>query len=239
MSGPSKKIVCRVRVDDTAKVVEFTWSEGSASFKPYCPGGRAGRRLPRQRPGGPQLPLRAGPAPRAAARAARPGLLPAGVPRPGARPGTTCTTRSSTRPPATASTSIRSPAGSVTSPVPDRSRAWRSSATASPGSPPGTSSTMRSPTSPPSTATARGLRGFAPFWGMRYNLCGGQPVDPLRRMPLPTKPQVLVVIDPVVLDDLRSVRRTPTARPSATGSSGSSPRRASPQSPRRPSWPRP
>src|SRR5262249_16850335 len=47
-----------------------------------------------------------------------------------------------------------------------------------------------------------GLTGFEPFWGMRYNLCGGQPVDPLRRMPLPAKPQVLAVIDPVVLDDL-------------------------------------
>ena len=64
-------------------------------------------------------------------------------------------------------------------------------------------------------------RAFAPFWGMRYNICGGQPVDPLRRMPLPTKPQVLVVIDPVVLDDLQTYQDA-TARPSATGSSGSS-----------------
>src|SRR5262249_286915 len=47
-----------------------------------------------------------------------------------------------------------------------------------------------------------GSSGFAPFWGMRYNLCGGQPVDPLRRMPLPAKLQVMVVIDPRVLDDL-------------------------------------
>ena len=35
MTSPSK-IICRVRVDDTAKSVEFTWSEGSASFKPYA-----------------------------------------------------------------------------------------------------------------------------------------------------------------------------------------------------------
>src|SRR4029079_18128271 len=36
MTRSSKRIVCRVRVDDTAKVLEFTWSEGSASFKPYA-----------------------------------------------------------------------------------------------------------------------------------------------------------------------------------------------------------
>ena len=36
MSHPSKRIVCRVPLDDTAKVVAFTWSEGSASFKPYA-----------------------------------------------------------------------------------------------------------------------------------------------------------------------------------------------------------
>ena len=29
------------------------------------------------------------------------------------------------------------------------------------------------------------LAAFEPFWGMRYNLCGGLPVDPLRRMALP------------------------------------------------------
>ena len=80
---------------------------------------------------------------------------------------------------------------------------------------------------------------FAPFWGMRYNICGGQPVDPLRRMPLPTKPQVLVVIDPVVLDGLGSYtekRRHDPARPARTVPE---PCRASHRSPRRPRWQRP
>jgi hypothetical protein len=36
MNRPGKKIVCRVRVEDQARSVEFTWSEGSASFKPYA-----------------------------------------------------------------------------------------------------------------------------------------------------------------------------------------------------------
>jgi CHAT domain len=41
-----------------------------------------------------------------------------------------------------------------------------------------------------------------PFWGLRYNLCGGLPVEPLRRRRLPSAPDVLLVIDPVVRDDL-------------------------------------
>jgi hypothetical protein len=41
-----------------------------------------------------------------------------------------------------------------------------------------------------------------PFWGLRYNLCGGLPVEPLRRRRLPSPPDVLLVIDPVVRDDL-------------------------------------
>ena len=35
MSRSRKRIVCRVRVDNLARLVEFIWSEGSASFKPY------------------------------------------------------------------------------------------------------------------------------------------------------------------------------------------------------------
>ncbi len=41
-----------------------------------------------------------------------------------------------------------------------------------------------------------------PFWGLRYNLCGGLPVEPLRRKRLPSPLDVLLVIDPVVRDDL-------------------------------------
>ena len=41
-----------------------------------------------------------------------------------------------------------------------------------------------------------------PFWGLCYNLCGGLPVEPLRRRRLPSPPDVLLVIDPVVRDDL-------------------------------------
>ncbi len=40
------------------------------------------------------------------------------------------------------------------------------------------------------------------FWGLRYNLCAGLPVEPLRRKRLPSQPDVLLVIDPVVRDDL-------------------------------------
>ncbi len=40
------------------------------------------------------------------------------------------------------------------------------------------------------------------FWGLRYNLCGGLLVEPLRRNRLPSKPDVLFVIDTVVRDDL-------------------------------------
>jgi hypothetical protein len=41
-----------------------------------------------------------------------------------------------------------------------------------------------------------------PFWGIRYNLCGGIPVEPLRRKRLPDPPEVLLVIDQVVCDNL-------------------------------------
>jgi len=41
-----------------------------------------------------------------------------------------------------------------------------------------------------------------PFWGLRYNLSGGLPVDPLRRKRLKNPPDLLLVVDPVVLDGL-------------------------------------
>jgi hypothetical protein len=45
-----------------------------------------------------------------------------------------------------------------------------------------------------------------PFWGLQYNLCGGLPVEPLRRRPLPSPPDLLVVADTVVVDDLDRLR---------------------------------
>ena len=51
------------------------------------------------------------------------------------------------------------------------------------------------------TVAVDGLSAFQPFWGMRYNLCGGLPADPLWRMPFPVETRVLFVIDPVVLGD--------------------------------------
>ena len=144
MSRSSKRIVCRVRVDDSAKVVEFTWSEGSASFKPYALNGEQVEDF------------------RANVQAARDQLLAvvrsmsdgsrivtflstsAPVTSSPTRV-TTCTTSCLTGPLATASTWKRSPHGCETSPGQGRSRAWRSSATVSPGSPPGTWSTTSSP----------------------------------------------------------------------------------------------
>jgi WD40 repeat protein len=42
---------------------------------------------------------------------------------------------------------------------------------------------------------------WAPFWGVRYNLAGGQRVNPLRRLPL-TNPSVMLVIDPNVFGQM-------------------------------------
>jgi hypothetical protein len=43
---------------------------------------------------------------------------------------------------------------------------------------------------------------WRPFWGLRYNLCGGRKVDPLRRMPVLVDPKVLMVIDTKIRDGL-------------------------------------
>ena len=200
MSRSSKRIVCRVRVDDSAKVVEFTWSEGSASFKPYALNGEQVEDF------------------RANVQAARDVLF--AVVRQherrvedrdiseyertcyeladsghnlynqlfdrAARDGEhveeiTTWLRDITRTGQVESLEIVcdgqpwfAPWNLVYDEQPDEN-AFRGAAC---------------------------LSAFAPFWGMRDNICGGQPVDPLRRMPLPTKPHVLIVIDPVVLDGL-------------------------------------
>src|SRR5262249_40539572 len=41
-----------------------------------------------------------------------------------------------------------------------------------------------------------------PFWGLRYHLGGARRVEPLRRNRFPSPPNVLLVIDPVVRDNL-------------------------------------
>jgi hypothetical protein len=39
---------------------------------------------------------------------------------------------------------------------------------------------------------------WRPFWGIRYNLAAGRRVDPLRRMPAPAQPTVLLVVAPEI-----------------------------------------
>ena len=46
---------------------------------------------------------------------------------------------------------------------------------------------------------------FGPFWGIRHTLCGSLPVSPLRRNPLPASPDMLLIVDPVVLRDLQDL----------------------------------
>ena len=48
---------------------------------------------------------------------------------------------------------------------------------------------------------------WRPFWGLKYNMCGGRKVDPLRRMPILRDPHVLVVIDPQIRDGLPDEQR--------------------------------
>ena len=200
MSRSSKRIVCRVRVDDTAKVVEFTWSEGSASFKPYALYGeqvddfRANVQAARdslfalvrhheRRIEDRDLPEYE----RACHELAECGHnLYNQVFDRAARDGEHVEEISTWLRDITETGQVESleivcdgqpwfaPWNLVYDEQPDEA-AFRG---------------------------AGGLAAFAPFWGMRYNICGGQPVDPLRRMPLPTKPHVLIVLDPVVLDGL-------------------------------------
>ncbi len=200
MSRSSKRIVCRVRVDDTAKVVEFTWSEGSASFKPYALYGeqvndfRANVQSARdslfalvrhheRRIEDRDLPEYE----RACHELAECGHnLYNQVFDRVARDGEHVEEISTWLRDITETGQVDSleivcdgqpwfvPWNLVYDEQPDEA----------------------------SFRGAGGLAAFAPFWGMRYNICGGQPVDPLRRMPLPTKPHVLIVLDPVVLDGL-------------------------------------
>ena len=212
MSRSRKRIVCRVRVDHTARLVEFIWSEGSASFKPYSLCGeqvddfRANVHAARQslfalvrhheRPREDRdLPEYE----HACAELAECGYnLYKQVFDPAARDGERVEEIAIWLRGITETGQVESleivcdgepwfaPWNLIYDEQPDAA-AFRG-------------------------ATA--LEAFAPFWGMRYNICGGKPVDPLQRMPLPRKPQVLVVIDPVVLDGLGSYKENdgPTQR---------------------------
>ena len=47
-------------------------------------------------------------------------------------------------------------------------------------------------------------KAMKPFWGIRYNLCCGKIIDPLRRMALPARPLVLIVIEPLILEEMKA-----------------------------------
>ena len=202
MSRPTKKIVCRVRLDEQAKTVEFTWSEGSASFKPYSLASdqvadfRANVKAARDRLFGlvkhHEQPVNERDP--AAIRQSSLDLARAGhdlynqVFDPAARDGEHID-------------QIAAWLRDLT-----RSRQGESLEVVSDGQPWFAPWNLLYDEEPEETAFDGSLAGFAPFWGYRYNVCGGQPVDPLRRMPLPTEPEVLVVIDPVVLCDLQNYK---------------------------------
>ncbi len=207
MSRPTKKIVCRVRVDEQAKAVEFTWSEGSSSFKPYALEGdqvtdfRANVKAARDRLFGlvqqHEQPLdQRDPAAyhQACLELARAGRdLYNQIFDPAARDGENVDTIAGWLRAVTDSGQVESLE------VICNGQPWFA---------PWNLVYDIEPDELAFNGGDGGRAGFAPFWGMRYNVCGGQPVDPLRRMPLPAKPQVLVVIDPVVLDDLRTYADT-------------------------------
>ena len=200
MSPSNKRIVCRVRVDDSAKVVEFTWSEGSASFKPYALCGRQVDDFSDH------------------VLAARKSLftLVEHFEQPREKRNPTeyegACLELAERGHDLYKLVFDSAPG-------DRERVvlieeWLRKITAT-----GQVESLEivcdgqpwfAPWNliydePPDEAAFRGEASdsaLAPFWGMRYNICGGQPVDPLRRMPLPRKPRILVVIDPLVLENL-------------------------------------
>jgi len=204
MARPTKKIVCRVRVDDQAKAVEFTWSEGSAAFKPYAlvddqvADFRANVRSARERlfalvqhferPLAERDPSALEPACLELARSGH--NLYNQIFDPAARDGEHVDGIAGWLRDVTGSGQVESlevvcdgqpwfaPWNLIYDKEPDE--------LAFNGNGDG------------------GLAGFEPFWGLRYNVCGGQAVDPLRRMPLPAKPQVLMVIDPKVLEDLQA-----------------------------------
>ena len=200
MSRSRKSIVCRVRLDDAARVLDFTWSEGSASFKPYALCGEQVDDF------------------RANVRAARDSLFE--LVRHHEQPLENRDASEYER----ACFALAECGHNLYNQIFDRSAqggervgeicTWLRDITTTgqvesleivcDGQPWFAPWTLVFDEQP-DEASFRGasaLAAFAPFWGMRYNICGGQPVDPLRRMPLPRNPHVLMVIDPVVLEGL-------------------------------------
>jgi WD40 repeat protein/tetratricopeptide (TPR) repeat protein len=199
MRHATKKIVCRVRVDQSARSVDFTWSEGSSSFKPYT--------LEREQVADFH----------ANVRAARERLF--------------CLVKQHEQPldrrdPASyrlACCDLARAGHDLYNQIFDESARdgeqvgaiadWLRDVTQSSqveslelvceGQPWFAPWNLVYDAEPDDAEFDGGSAGFAAFWGMRYNICGGQPVDPLRRMPLPAKPRVLVVIDPFVREALR------------------------------------
>ena len=199
MSRSSKRIVCRVRVDDTAKVVEFTWSEGSASFKPYALYGE-------------QVDDFRANVQSAATRCSHWCAITNDVSRIATFPSTSAChelaecghnlynqmfDRAARDGEHVEKISTWLPRHHRDRPGRQPGDRLRRPALVRPLEP-----RLRRAARRGSVSRRRRPAAFAPFWGMRYNICGGQPVDPLRRMPLPTKPHVLIVLDPVVLDGL-------------------------------------
>jgi hypothetical protein len=216
MAHPSKRIVCRLHVNEQAQSVEFTWSEGSASFKPYALFGlqvthfRENIREARAR----LLSLvehHAQPRDRRDPVACRPACFVRCVPIACRR----------------ACFELAQVGHNLYNQVFCRAARdgehveeiaeWLREATRShqvesmefvcDGQPWFAPWNVIYDEEPEESAFEMGDGGrkwLEPFWGIRYNVCGGQAVNPLRRMPLPAKPQVLVVIDPIVLADLEA-----------------------------------
>jgi hypothetical protein len=202
MSRPGKKIVCRVHVHDQARAVEFTWSEGSASFKPYALVddqvvifkqniAEARSRLHdlvllHEKPLEARDPVSYRQSCLELAQAGN--RLHSNVFDRGARGEQVTSIRDWLR--------GRTASGQVESlEVVCYGRPWFAPWNLLYDKPP-VSSDFALP------ADGAVAPGFEPFWGVRYNLCGGQTVDPLRRVPFPPAPDLLVVVDPFVHDDL-------------------------------------
>jgi WD40 repeat protein/tetratricopeptide (TPR) repeat protein len=202
MSRPGKKIVCRVRVDERARSAEFTWSEGAASFKPYTLVDdqftflgnnieEARARLFRL------VQLHQQPFEDRDADVYRRSCLE--LAQAGNRLYSNVFDRAARGEQVTA---IRDWIRGLTA-----AGGIESLEVVCDGAPwfaPWNLLYDRLPKEAEFAATADGTvpAGFDPFWGVRYNLCGGQTVDPLRRVPLPTAPDVLMVLDPKAVADL-------------------------------------
>jgi tetratricopeptide (TPR) repeat protein len=214
MSHPNKRIVCRLHVDEQAQAIEFTWSEGSSSFKPYVLVGRqvthfrdnikeARERLFRL------VKYHGEPRDLPHAVACRRACFP--------RPDPVDCRR--------ACFELARAGHYLYNQIFDRAadggehvdaiEGWLRAATAAseveslefvcdgrPWFAPWNLVYDEDPKDSAFEGGNDGLDCLVPFWGMRYNVCGGRQVNPLRRMPLPAKPEVLVVIDPVVLESL-------------------------------------